>query len=98
MDLCIVNHIHLPELSVILGKTEDGREKNIMQETLDCLGKVSVEVRAILVKVVKPAKGTYVKTKNHVVLGQKLQAAGAFSSFTVIRIFSSFCLWTLKCN
>ena len=44
-----------------------------MQETLDSLGKISVELRSIIVKMIKPAEATYIKTKkNHVVLCLKL--------------------------
>lgn len=67
IDLCVVNYICLPDLTVFLENVRedvgDGIEKNIMQETLDCLGNVSVELRSIIVKMGKPAKATHMKTK-----------------------------------
>ena len=34
-----------------------------MQDTLDSLGKISVELRSVIVKMIKPAEATYIKTK-----------------------------------
>lgn len=87
----------MPGISVILGNfREDGIEKNTLQETLDCLGKVSVDI----IKMVKPAKATESKTKNHGVLCLKLQAAGCFFiQYFHQNIFTFLPLvWALKCH
>lgn len=67
------NHIHLPDICNLRKFGERFRgwyRENIMQETLGCLGNVSVELKSIIARMVKPAKAIYSKTKR--------QAAGCF--------------------